>query len=166
MPTDIELIQALKASYFRAIDTKSWDDLRDVFEDDLRYFRDIDFRTPSAEASVVGADEFVQNVRNRHEHSVTVHQGHTPEITVEADTADGVWAMFDWVDNPVRDFAWQGYGHYREQYRRGADGRWRIAIMRLSRIRVDPYRPSAVGSVDAHRSAWARGELPVLPVAD
>src|SRR5690606_2976266 len=131
-------------------------DLRGVFEDDLRYFRDIDFRTPSDEPSVVGADGFVQNVRNRHEHSTTVHQGHMPEITVEGDTAHGGWAMVDWVAKPVRGFAWQGYGHYREQYVRGADGTWRIAIMRLSRIRVDPYRPSADGRVDEGRWAWAR----------
>ena len=39
---------------------------------------------------------------------VTVHQGHMPEIEFTGeDTATGIWAMFDWVDDPGRGGAWQ-----------------------------------------------------------
>jgi hypothetical protein len=67
-----------------------------------------------------------------------------PEIDfLDADTATGVWAMYDWVDDPARGVAWQGYGHYHEQYLRCPDGRWRFSKMRLTRLRVDPVAPRA-----------------------
>ena len=31
-----------------------------------------------------------------------------------------------------------GFGHYHETYAKGDDGRWRIAKLRLERIRIDP----------------------------
>ena len=70
---------------------------------------------------------------------VTVHHGHTPEISVEsADTAHGVWAMEDhlfWPEGgPLRSM--HGYGHYHETYRRTPAG-WQIDRMVLTRIRVD-----------------------------
>ncbi len=77
--------------------------------------------------------------------TVTVHHGHMPEIALtSATTATGIWAMFDWVDwsktaTPERTF--QGYGHYNEEYEKGADGRWRIKRLHLTRLRVDHPTP-------------------------
>jgi hypothetical protein len=65
-----------------------------------------------------------------------------PEIEVTgADTARGVWAMFDFVEWPPaatgERVGLNGYGHYLEEYAR-EDGEWRIARTRLERLRVDP----------------------------
>ncbi len=55
---------------------------------------------------------------------MTVHQGHMPEIEfLDADHASGIWSMFDWVDDPGRGFAAQGFGHYHERYVRCPDGK-------------------------------------------
>lgn len=134
-------IHALKARYFRMMDTKDWAGLEAVFMPDLI----ADFRDsagPRDESQLThGAREYMaklvpilQNVR-------TVHHGHMPEITIEsADSASGIWAMEDklWVEEGSSlPFAWMhGYGHYHERYVR-IDGAWRIAETRLSRLRVD-----------------------------
>ena len=73
---------------------------------------------------------------------ITVHQGHMPEIEFQdQDNATGIWAMHDWVDDPGRGVAWQGNGHYHERYVRSQDGQWKIAFMRLTRLRVDALEP-------------------------
>ena len=72
---------------------------------------------------------------------VTTHHGHMPEITLLNDhEAEGIWAMFDYVQvepttgNPINI---KGYGHYIETYRKGDDGAWRISSKRNVRQRVD-----------------------------
>jgi hypothetical protein len=57
------------------------------------------------------------------------------------DTATGIWAIFDWIDDPGRGGAWQGFGHYHEQCVRGPDGQWRIREVHLTRLRMDKIEP-------------------------
>jgi hypothetical protein len=46
--------------------------------------------------------------------------------------------MFDWVDHQSDpETSMQGYGHYVEDYEKGADGTWRIKNLRLTRLRTD-----------------------------
>ena len=153
---DIEAIRQLKARYFRLMDTKQWDDLEAVFVPDVV----ID---SSGEGGPVthGAAAFVAMLRDQIGDAVTVHHGHMPEITLTSTTmAEGVWAMEDhiwWPDGaPLRHL--HGYGHYHETYVKVLDdlpagvdastlrprasaaahpGPWRIASMRLTRLRRD-----------------------------
>ena len=77
-----------------------------------------------------------------------------PEISIIDDSnATGVWAMYDWVDDPDHGRAFQGYGHYRERYRRGSDGNWRISELRLERIRVTRSSRAGEMSPDNPRPA-------------
>jgi uncharacterized protein (TIGR02246 family) len=128
---DLEAIKQLKARYFRTMDTKDWDGMRQVFTDDAV----ID--TSEAGGSLVtGADEFVTGLRALLADAVTVHQGHMPEIDVtSATTATGIWALHDIVilANGAR---LDGYGHYHETYEKGADG-WRISSLKLTRLHTD-----------------------------
>jgi len=133
---DIEEIKRLKARYFRALDTKDWDMFGQVFAIDAH------MEVPEGGLSVDGREAVVQSVSSALDGVTTVHHGHMPEIEITGpDTARGIWAMFDYVDFPAvegRDrFAFQGYGHYTEDYIR-EDGTWRIARLELSRLRVDP----------------------------
>jgi hypothetical protein len=133
----IDQIKQLKARYFRLMDTKQWDEYRQVFTDDMVFFFESD------EASTTSADEFVAHVKSRLATAVSAHHGHMPEIELTSNTtAIGIWAMYDWVDDPDHGRAFIGYGHYHEQYKRGADGRWRISELRLTRLRVDEATPS------------------------
>lgn len=136
---DIEEIKQLKARYFRTVDAKDYAGFREVFTDDARIAG-----TFSRGEDI---DAFVRDVERRHKGVVTVHRGGDPEIKLTgADTAEGVWAMYDVLEWPpgasppefpgFRGF--RGYGHYHETYRREAAG-WRIATLELRRQRVDAF---------------------------
>jgi uncharacterized protein (TIGR02246 family) len=135
VPDDIEEIKQLKARYFRTMDTKDWDGMRQVFTDGV-----VMDTSESGGGVVTGADEFMAFLRDVLADAVTVHHGHMPEITLTSDTtATGVWAMEDtirWPDGTKL----HGFGHYHETYER-ADGTWRIASSTLTRLLVDFAAP-------------------------
>ena len=136
----LEELQALKARYFRLMDTKRWDEWADVFAEDLTAWVE-----DQPERTYAGREDFVSSVSSTLAEAVTVHQGHMPELELGGwgddgpTTASGIWAMSDYVEfpRPEGSLVLQGYGHYHETYRREADGRWRIASLRLTRLRVD-----------------------------
>jgi hypothetical protein len=96
---------------------------------------------PEGDVDERGRDAVVRSVSGVLEGVRTVHHGHMPEIEITGrDTAHGTWAMFDYVEFPSDPTGarsgLRGYGHYTEDYVR-EDGEWRIASLRLSRLRVD-----------------------------
>lgn len=148
----IESIRQLKARYFRLLDAKRWEEWAEVFTEEavMRY-------GPGEGDVVEGRAAIAAHVSGILASAVTVHQGAMPEIVVTGpDTARGTWAMFDYTESP-HGFtdrldpgaagpegatggpgrAKKGWGHYEEEYRRGADGAWRIDRLRLTRLRVD-----------------------------
>lgn len=133
---DIEAIKQLKARYFRTMDTKDWAAMRQVFTDDV-----VIDTTASGGALITGADEFMAFLGETIADATTVHHGHTPEITLTSDTtATGIWALQDIVIFPT-GVRLDGYGHYHEQYRKEADGEWRIAASTLTRLHMDFKSP-------------------------
>ncbi len=141
---DVYEIQKLKARYFRFMDTKHWEEFGRLFTDDLKFYIENTPAPSSSEPTFNGSRSLVDYLAASHPQKVTVHQGHMPEIEFTGpDSATGVWAMFDWVDDPGRGGAWQGFGHYHEKYVRELDGSWRIREVRLTRLRVDKVEPRA-----------------------
>lgn len=135
----IEAIRALKARYFRFMDCKLFDDLPSLFTDELKII------SPDGSVWMEGGAAYAASLKNSLQHSVSCHQGLTHEIEiVDADHATGIWAMQDvirWEDRHPRE-GWKailGRGHYHESYRR-EDGVWRIATLRLTRLRLDIER--------------------------
>jgi uncharacterized protein (TIGR02246 family) len=132
-------ISAVKARYCRCLDTKDWAGYADVFTEDL----ELDTR-PSGGSITHGRDEAVKLVRSAIETASTAHQVHSPEMTIDGDTADVVWAMQDRVvwgaDRRARmgNAGLTGYGHYHERYVR-RDGRWRISRSVLTRLHMDVH---------------------------
>jgi len=138
----------LKARYFRFVDTKEWDALRSLLTDDMT------FATHSTDSSAfgvpitVGADDFTEYVKTNLANAVTVHYGHMPEIEFSgADEASAIWAMHDWVDDHAHNRAWKGYGHYYETYRRVTAREWRIASVKLHRLRIERLTPTRADQV-------------------
>jgi hypothetical protein len=131
-------IQRVKARYFRYLDHRDWAGFRSLFTDDLQFFID-EGRDPVATTPTwSSADELVTYLASTPEDRITVHQGHMPDIEfTDDDHATAVWALFDWVDYPSRDYAFKGYGYYFETYRRCPDGQWRISSSRLTRLRTN-----------------------------
>jgi SnoaL-like domain len=136
----IEDIRALKARYFRCMDTKDWDGFGAVFAADA--VMDMTSEVPAGadvDPVIRGRAAIVEFVRGAIDAVTTVHHGHMPEIDVVSPTrATGIWAMEDklrWPPGaPIATM--HGYGHYHESYVK-TDGHWYIASIRLSRLRVD-----------------------------
>lgn len=133
---DIEAIKQLKACYFRTMDTKDWAGMREVFAPDVH----VDVTADAGPDAVYdGADAFFAMLEPTLRDVVTVHHGHTPEITITSPTtATGIWAMEDhlrWPEgSPISEL--HGYGHYHETYVK-TEGGWRIQSTRLTRLRLD-----------------------------
>ena len=133
---DIEAIKQLKARYFRTMDTKDWAGFKAVFASDARMI------VPEGGVDLTGNQLIADTISGFLQGATTTHHGHMPEIQITgANTAKGIWAMFDYVQFPGVDgqsgMGLQGYGHYHEEYVR-EDSEWKIARLELSRLRVDP----------------------------
>lgn len=142
-----EEIKQLKSRYFHGVDEKDWQLLQDTLTEDAV----LDFSEEGqhhvghhgvqagdivpAEWIVTGAATGTHLIESIVAEIVTVHQGHDPQITITGpDTATGTWSMYDCLDYGTEVF--QGHGYYREEYRRVA-GRWKIARLKLTRLRVE-----------------------------
>jgi hypothetical protein len=123
---EIEAIKQLKARYCRYLDTKRWDDWRQLFTDNF-----VSDTSPAGGKLISGADEFVAFVRGTlgKPSQPTAHQVHAPEIELTSEmTATGVWALQDVVRlSPGINLL--GHGHYHETYEKVAA----VAELSLSR---------------------------------
>jgi len=128
-----EEIKQLKARYLRAVDTKDWDLLAQVFAPDA-------VSGPNERGDVTqGQEKIIGRLRGALGEVQTVSQAHSPEIEVTSPTtATGIWAQEDllWGFPAGTSGTLHGYGHYHDSYVRLDDG-WRIATTRLARIRVE-----------------------------
>lgn len=122
----------LKAAYCRLLDTKDWENWKQLFTEDC-----VIDTTGSGGTVERGRDRFVEVVSTSLATAKTAHQIHSPEITIEGDVARVVWAMQDRV---VKDeFSLTGYGHYHETCVRTSEG-WKIAEQRLTRLIMEVER--------------------------
>jgi SnoaL-like domain len=146
--TDIATLQAhiaiaaVKARYCRCLDTKDWAGYTDVFTEDL----ELD-TTDAGGPLVRGRAAAIAMIRASVETARTAHQVHSPEIKLDGDVADVIWAMQDrvvWGERrPAPNLLGHtGFGHYHERYVR-QDGQWRIAKQRLTRLHVDNHYTAA-----------------------
>ena len=135
---DLEAIRQLKARYFRTLDTRDWAGLRDVFTDDV----EID-TTDIGGGSITGADAVIGFLQEVLADAVTVHLGHTPEITLtSATTATGIWMLHDlFIVDGIR---MASYGHLHDTYAKQPDG-WRIARSVVTRLHVETSTLEAAG---------------------
>jgi SnoaL-like protein len=154
--TDRAALQELKASYFRYLDTKQWASWRELFTDDMVFYNDTEPVPTTTVPMTSSGDDFVEMVSSTLVDAVTVHQGHMPEIRfVDDGNADGIWAMYDWVDSSGSGgTSMQGFGHYHEHYFRADDGKWRIRELRLTRLRTD--QTAGTGAVPPKVEPWKR----------
>lgn len=145
----IEEIKQLKARYFRALDTKDWDELMTVFTDDavfdLRAVNSIRHPlTRSWEPPLAGEDQvytgretIIAMIRRAVEHLHTVHHGHVAEIEVISPSeAKGLWPTHDELRHASGDLLLTGSGHYDETYEYAGDG-WRVKTSIISRLSLD-----------------------------
>lgn len=141
-------VSTLKARYFRLMDTKDYDELDRLFAPDAI----IDVRgsgdgpdngaveTLDGDGGLMDGAAFCRFLRATLPSLVTVHHGHMPEFTEQADgSITAIWAMEDLITfpegAPFRTL--HGWGHYHDVYARSESGDWVVKAMMLTRLRVD-----------------------------
>jgi hypothetical protein len=129
----IEQIRQLKYRYFRTLDLKEWDDFGDCLAEDVvaRYGTQA-MNEPLHFDNRADVVAFMAG--NLGPGIITVHIANHPEIEVDGDRATGSWAFEDTVIVPDFKVQIRGGGYYRDDYRRDADGKWRIAGTGYERI--------------------------------
>jgi hypothetical protein len=118
---DIEAIKMLKYKYFRALDSKLWDELAQCFTDDATTgYSDGDLRFQ-------GVDEIIGFLKSSMRDSFFgIHHGHHPEIEVTSEsTAHGVWAFYSYMIDSQEKMGLRMGALYYDDYVR-IDGQWRI----------------------------------------
>lgn len=135
---ELEVIRHLRERYCLYVDAQRWDDLASLLTPDYRHYST---NTVGAAPSLVAdsAEAFLERVVSVTVGATTVHSCAMPRLTVIGPgEATGLWAMTDVVSHPSDpSMRFTGRGHYADDYRRGADGTWRIAVTRLTRQRLD-----------------------------
>ena len=148
-----KLIKELKSKYFRALDTKNWDELETTMTPNIS--------TAYSNGKLVfhGPKEITNYFKESMPHTeITLHQGHNPVIWFESDTvAYGKWYLQDNLifaeGNPYCGTQIQGSAIYTDKYVK-VDGEWLIedtGYLRVyeesfqrdntHRIRINMFRP-------------------------
>ena len=131
-----ELTQA-KAKYCRTLDTRDWNGLAALMVPDIEFGMDDGQSEPQM---TVGRDRTLALLQSLVAGSRTAHQVHTPEIDLNGDEAQVIWAVQDRAvfDNGLTV---TGYGHYTEQWvRQGQE--WKLASLLLSHLITDVHQES------------------------
>ena len=150
---DVQAIKELKSKYFRALDTKNWDELETTMTPNIS--------TAYSNGKLVfhGPKEITNYFKESMPHTeITLHQGHNPVIWFESDTvAYGKWYLQDNLifaeGNPYCGTQIQGSAIYTDKYVK-VDGQWLIedtGYLRVyeesfqrdktHRIRINMFRP-------------------------
>lgn len=127
----IEDIKQLKARFMRCVDTKDLPCLRDeVFAPGAEiHFKGTDYDISAAGWTAI--EKFYQDAFTPTKFGM--HHAHTPEITVEGETARGTWYLHDIFVNLDENWTLQGSALYDDSYAK-IDGRWRIMFSTYQRL--------------------------------
>lgn len=136
-----ELSQA-KARYCRTLDSKDWAGFADLMIEDF----ELDVSDGNTGVPVItGRDNAVEQIRTSLTNARTAHQVHLPEIDLNGDDAQVIWAMQDRVIWEPHGPSLTGYGHYHDRWVR-RDGQWKLAALKLTRQILDFDEHHSVGN--------------------
>jgi hypothetical protein len=129
---DIEQLRTLKHRYMRWIDLKMWDELGDALTADAMLGTGTSaFGKP---VEINGGKEIVAFLRARLGPAVlTEHTVGQPEISVDGDTAVGIWSQRETILATRHRMIIASSGFAEETYERGVDDRWRISRIAYAR---------------------------------
>lgn len=135
---NIELIKQLKARYFRGLDILDLELLQSVFVADAT----VEFHSSRYDFEMEGwpdleaffTEQFTEN-------RFGLHQAHTPEISVDGSTAEGLWYLHDVFIDLENETRTEGSAIYEDRYIK-TNGEWHIEHMYYDR------RLEAVTSLD------------------
>ena len=141
---DLEAIKQLKHRYWRCLDLKLWDDLRQCFTPDATVdYGEGRYRFTGVDAIM----DFLTRSLGRETGAMGIHHGGHPEIELTGPTsARGSWSLYNYLFNPgQKRGVWIG-SYYSDDYVKVA-GAWRIRH---------------TGYVYLFHEEWSRDDLPSL----
>jgi hypothetical protein len=120
---DIEAIKRLKYRYWRCLDLKLWAELATCFVADATVsYGEGQYSFQGVEAIM----SFLREALGRESGSVTIHQGHHPEIELTSETtAKGTWALYNYMFNEPQKRGIRIGAFYHDGYVK-AGGEWRL----------------------------------------
>lgn len=132
-PTDdFVAICQVKARYCHTLDTRDWEGFSRLFTEDF------ELNVPQVE-TIRGRENAMAFIQKALENARTAHQIHMPEMDINGEEANVIWAMQDrntW-DPPKNGVSTQrGFGQYHERYVK-VDGVWKIAAQKLVYLHLD-----------------------------
>ncbi len=142
MTHDLEAVHAklalmeAKARYCRMLDSKDWAGYTDLLTEDFVLDVSHGTRIPL----IKGREAAVKQVQSSILTATTAHQVHSPEIGLNGDEANVIWALQDRVIWGPERPSMTGYGHYHERWVR-RNGAWKLASLRLTRLHIDVHPP-------------------------
>ena len=126
----IELIKQLKARYFRFLDTGDQAGLETIFTEDVT----ARFIGGHYDIDVVGRAKLLKFYGYSFtDQKFGMHTGHHPEITVQGETATGLWYLQDIFINLEDNTTVMGSALYTDKYAR-INGDWRITHTAYERL--------------------------------
>lgn len=125
-PRSIEEIRQVKYRYLRCVDLKLWDEIGGTLTEDATL--DCGRSAYGKQLEIAGRQEIVSFFRTKFgPDTLTSHNAGQPEITIDGDTATGIWSLRDTLLATKHRMLIVGAGFYYDRYERVADGGWRIA---------------------------------------
>ena len=120
---EIEAIKRLKYRYWRHLDLKEWDDLAGCFAPDATVsYGDGQYSFRGVDA-IMG---FLRESLSKERGSVTIHQGHHPEIELTGPTAaKGTWALYNYMFNEPQNRGIRIGAYYYDDYVK-IGGEWKF----------------------------------------
>ncbi len=126
---DVEAIKALHARYLRLLDDRLPGEMRELFTDDARI--EASSRTFDDPEGFVA---YLADPANRPRW--TVHHGHMPEIELlDEHSGRAIWQLAAHAgvdDGAGGERVVARFGRYQCEVRKGPDGAWRYALLRLT----------------------------------
>jgi 3-phenylpropionate/cinnamic acid dioxygenase small subunit len=127
---ELEAIRQLKYRYFRALDTKHWDELTACLAEDCRWSE------CDGSGRLYDREEVMDSLKRRFERSniLTMHQAHHPELELTEETkARGIWAIQDRAIDLQFNITTWGAAYHTDEYVK-IDGEWRIQSISYERL--------------------------------
>ena len=145
---DIEAIKRLKYRYWRHLDLKQWDELARCFTNDAS----VCYGAGKYEFHGVDAImAFLREALGRERGSVTIHQGHHPEIDLTSPTtATGTWALYNYMYNLKQNRGIRIGAYYHDRYRKTGNA-WQF---------------QHIGYTYIFHEEWKRDDIPSLHLVE
>jgi len=127
---ELEAIRQVKYRYFRALDTKRWDELEECLAVDSRWAESY------GTGRLYDREEVMDKLRGAFERSniLSMHQAHHPELELTGEaTARGIWAIQDRVIDLQFNITVWGAAYHTDEYAK-VDGDWKIQSTTYERL--------------------------------